>query len=577
MVYREHGMWEILEVLRRLHRGESQVMIEAATGRDRKTIRSYLRLARQLGWKPGGEEEPDEALAVRLLEMRRPGGKDLDSGGTERLLLPRQEQIQEWLEGVEPDRGLTLTKVRRLLQRQGIEVPYSSLHRFAVKYCQFGKGRITVRCAPTSPGQVCEIDFGRLGYILDPETERRRMLWALVVTLVYSRHMYVHVTRTQSLEDVIDGLEAAWLFFGGLTARVILDNLKAAIAKAERYEPVFQRTFAEYADHRGFVIDPAVAYHPQGKPHVERQVPYVRENFFRGESWLNCDHVQREAIRWCLETAGTRIHGTTRRRPLAVFEEEERPALLPILGERFDTPHWADCTVHGDHHVLFGKALYSVPTAYLHKRVTVRGDRALVRIHFQGKLIKTHAVQKPGGRSTDYDDYPKHLGSYARRDPDYVIGEAKKLGVSVGRFAEELLSGEFPWAKLRQAQKLLRLAQKYGCHRLEEACNRALAFELINVRRVESMVVRALREPASPLASGSVTPLPTRFLRPPGSFTVSPRPEEEITVDGDQALPQSRAQAPETLGDPGHAPRSRDLFEEDESEPRGLPGADPPR
>ncbi len=575
MVYREHGMWEILELLRRLHRGESQVVIEAATGRDRKTIRSYLRLAREIGWEPGAEE-PDEALAARLLERRRPGSKDLDSGETERLLLPRREEIQQWLAGVEPDRGLTLTKIGRLLQRQGIVVPYSSLHRFAVKYCQFGKGRITVRCAPTRPGEVSEIDFGRLGYLFDPQTARQRMLWALVVTLVYSRHMYVHVTATQKLEDVIDGLEAAWAFFGGLTARVVLDNLKAAIVKAERYEPVFQRTFAEYADHRGFVIDPAAAYHPQGKPHVERQVPYVRENFFRGETSLDREHVQREAIHWCLETAGTRIHGTTRRRRLAVFEEEEWPALLPITGERFDTPRWADCTVHPDHHVQFGKALYSVPTAYLRKRVTVRGNRSLVRIYFHGKLINTHEVQKPGGRSTDYDDYPKHLGAYARRDPDYVIGEAKKLGASVGRFTEELLSGDFPWAKLRQAQKLLRLAKKYGRHRLEEACHRALAFELLNVRRVESMLVRALQEPVSP-PSGCVTPLPTRFLRPPGSFTPSTQSQEEVAFDGDQVLPQSRAQAPETLGDPGHAPRSRDLFEEDESQSRGLPGADPPR
>jgi hypothetical protein len=567
-------MWEILEVLRRLHRGESQVVIEAATGRDRKTIRSYLRVAREIGWQPGGAE-PDEALAVRLLEKLRPGPRNLEPGEMEHLLLPRQEQIRQWISGTEIDRGLTLTKIQRLLRGQGIDVHYSSLYRFAVKYCQFGKGRITVRCALTQPGEVSEIDFGRLGYIFDPETERHRMLWALVVVLIYSRHMYVHITPTQKLEDVIDGLEAAWDFFGGLTARVILDNLKAAIIKAERYEPIFQRTFAEYAVHRGFVIDPAAAYHPQGKPHVERQVPYVRENFFRGESWLNREHVQREATRWCLEIAGTRIHGTTRRRPLAVFEEEERATLLPIIGERFDTPHWAECTVHPDHHVQFGKALYSVPTEYLRKRVTVRGDRALVRIFSQGKLIKTHAVQKPGGRSTDYQDYPKHLATYARRDPDYVIAEAKKLGTSIGRFTETLLSGDFPWAKLRQAQKLLRLAQKYGRHRLEEACSRALAFDLINVRRVESILLRALQGP-SPSKPGSVVPLPTRFLRPPGSFSHSPQ-QEEIAFDGDQAVTQSCTQASEALGDPGHTPRSRDLFEESQPDSRGLPGADPPR
>jgi transposase len=567
-------MWEVLEVLRRLHRGESQVVIGLATGRDRKTIRSYLKLAAELGWAPG-TREPDESLAVRIVEKLRPGPKDLEPGQAERLLLPHEGRIREWLAGQENERGLTLTKVRRLLQRQGIEVPYSSLHRFVAKHCDFGSGRFTVRCADTRPGELSEIDFGRLGYVFDPETARRRLLWALIVVLVYSRHMYVHITSTQRLEDVIEGLEAAWMFFGGVTARTVLDNFKAAIVKAARYEPVFQRTFSEYAEHRGFVIDPAVAYHPEGKPHVERQVPYVRENFFRGENWINPDHVQREANRWCLEVAGTRTHGTTHRHPLAVFEEEERPALLPIIGERFDTPRWAECSVHPDHHVNFGKALYSVPHEFLRKKVTVRGDRALVRIYFQGRLIKTHSPQKPGRRSTDYDDYPKPLGAYARRDPDYMIQEATKLGPNIGRFAEKLLSGDFPWAKLRQAQKLMRLSQKYGRPRLEEACGRALAFDLINVFRLEGIVLRALRQPSSQ-TPGLVTPLPARFLRPPGSFTHPTSTPKEIATDGDQALPQSRPQTPEALGHPGHHARPGGLRHEGQADSGGLPGTDPP-
>ena len=518
MAYKEYGMWEVQEVLRRLDRGESQVHVATATGRDRKTVRHYLRLAAEFGWRPG-DGEPDESLAVRILERLRPGAKEDERCESEQLLFPHRDQIQRWLGGSEGERGLTLTKVHGLLGRQGVRVPYSSLHRFAAQHCEFGRSRSTIRCAETKPGEVSQIDFGRLGYVFDPETERRKLLWALVVILVYSRHMFVHVTSRQRLEDVIDGLELAWEFFGGVTARVIEDNLRAAISKADRYEPVFQRTFHEYAKHRGFVIDPAVAYHPKGKPHVERQVPYVRENFFRGETWLNPEHVQRDAIRWCRETAGTRVHGTTRRRPLAVFEEEEKSELLPFVGERFDTPRWSDCKVHPDRCVLFGKALYSVPDQYHDKSVTVRGDRHLVRIHFQGKLIKTHATQPPGGRSIDYADYPQEKSVYARRDSDYMVAQGKKLGPSVGRFTERLLAGDFPWAKLRQAQKLQRLAQKYGSERLEEACARALAFDLVNVRRVETILLDALRRPSPlPASEPLPLPLPARFLRPDGSF-----------------------------------------------------------
>jgi hypothetical protein len=159
VVFREHGMWEIQEVLRRLGRGESQVVVGAATGLGRKTIRRYQRLAQQMGWK-AGPGEPEEAVVLRILAQTRPGPKAPEPGPSEGLLVLWQAQIQQWLSDEDGVRGLTLTKVRRLLQRQGIEVPYSSLHRFAVQHCEFGKNVVTVRCAPTRPGEVSQIDFG---------------------------------------------------------------------------------------------------------------------------------------------------------------------------------------------------------------------------------------------------------------------------------------------------------------------------------------------------------------------------------------------------------------------------------
>ena len=315
MAYREIGMWEILEVLRRVHRGERQRAIARATGHSRSTIRRYVTAARELGWAPL-VVEPDEALAVGVGKGLRPVAAEPGLGESEARLRPHQAQIRTWLEAEDGGRGLRLSKVRELLRRQGVEVPYSSLHRFASKHCGFADARrITVRVADVAPGELAEVDFGRLGLVPDPEIGHRRVLHALIVTLVYSRHQYVHVAHSQTLSDLIEGLEDAWTFFGGVPARVVLDNLKAAVTKADRYDPVFQRTFAEYARWRGFVIDAAVPRHAKGKPHVERQVQYLRENFFRGESWLGRDHVQREAVRWCVDIAGQRVHGTTRKRP----------------------------------------------------------------------------------------------------------------------------------------------------------------------------------------------------------------------------------------------------------------------
>lgn len=522
MSYREVAMWEVLSVLSRIGRGETKSAVARTTGHDRKTVGRYLATAVELGWRPG-TDEPTEALAAAVAARHSPA-RNRGVGEIEELLLSHRERINEWLS---PDpgqkRGLRLTKVHELLRRQGIEVPYSSLHRFAVKKCGFGESQsLTVRMAECEPGEVAEVDFGRLGFVPHPGSGGRRLLWALVVVLVFSRHQLVFATHSQKIQDLISGLEDAWAFFGGVPHRVIVDNLKAAITKADRYEPVFERTFEEYAAYRGFTIDPAPPRMPTGKPFVERQVPYVRDSFFRGEEWRNRDHVQEQALVWCLKTAGMRVHGTTRKRPLVVFENEEREKLLPLTRERFDPPSWAQCKVHPDHHIHFDKALYSAPTRHVGEEVWVRGDSKLVRIYSKGVLVKTHEKQPPGGRSTDHNDYPKELTPYTLRDPQRLIRQANDLGPQIGRFMEGLLSGELPWTKIRQAQKLLRLADRFGAHRLERACQRALAFELLNVSRVESIVRQDLEQ--LDLLSGQesecrIIPIQSRFLRAPESFT----------------------------------------------------------
>jgi transposase len=558
MAYREVGMWEILDVLRRIGRGEKRSVVARATGFRRKTVRRYVAVAVKLGWNPG-LEEPTEELAVGVFQKLRPVPDGGRLGEVERLLLPHRARITAWLarDEISGKRGLRLTKVHQLLAREGIDVAYSSLHRFAVRYCSFSDSRrFAVRIAESDPGEVAEVDFGRLGLIWDRETERNRVAHALIVTLVHSRHQYVHVTYSQKLQDLIGGIEDAWAFFGGATRRLVVDNLRAAVTKADIYDPVFERIFNEYATYRGFVIDATRVGHAKDKPRVERNVQYVRENFSRGENWLDIGDAQRGAIRWCLEGAGMRIHGTTRKRPLVVFENVEQATLLPLEKERFDPPFWGKYKVHPDHHVNFQKALYSVPTRYVGKTAWVRGDTKLVRIYVDGELVKTHQRQAPGGRSTDYDDYPKEVAPYAMRDPERLIREAKRRGKYVGELMEALLSGSFPWAKLRQAQKLQRLGQKYSFHRVDQACRRALAFDLINVRRVEQIIRGDLDRidlPDEHWTERPVIQFPLRFERAAESFS-------HQHIEGDdhgrsETIAQDCSKTPQAFRDHTDAPR----------------------
>ena len=159
----------------------------------------------------------------------------------------------------------------------------------------------------------------------------------------------------------------------------------------------------------------------------------------------------------------------------------------------------------------------------------VRGDTQLVRIYHRGELVKTCPTQPPGGRHTDHTDYPAEKTAYAMRDPQYMIDRARRHGPNLGAFTTRVLDGTFPWAKLRQAQKLLRLVDRYGVPALEAACRRALGFELVNVHRVEQIVLRGLdRDDTAPgPPEGRVIQGTLRFLRPSDSFVHPPTDTEE--------------------------------------------------
>ena len=513
MADKEYTVIEIVDVLRRQVAGDKISAIARATGMDRKTVRKYIRIAEGNGLTKETDSRIEEIAHAVFREVNG-GDKGDDGNSRDAMLLPHKGLIADWVDR----ENLTLTKVHMKLLRSGIETSYSSLYRFAQEHIGSGNSG-TVRMAETEPGEVAEVDFGRLGYLYDNGLKRMRALHALVVTLVFSRYQYVYVTHKQDLPALIGGIEEAWEFFGGVTRRLIIDNMKAAVVKSSRYEPIFNRTFLEYSQYQGFIIDPAVARHPQGKATVERQIPYVRENFYKGEQFIDCEHVQREALKWCTDVAGIRIHGTTRKRPKIVFEEQEKALLLPPREERFDIPKWGSVTVHPDHHIRFGNALYSLPTEYIGKKVEIRADSKLTRIYHQGAVIKTHPVVPEGKRSTDYEDYPKHKMPYAMRNCDYYIAKAKEAGSNCGSFMEQLLSGDFPWSKLRQAQKLIRLSEKYGTVRVEQACVRALSFSLVDVFRLERIIKQAFGNETEKGGEKKGIVVPARFGRPAEYFT----------------------------------------------------------
>ena len=515
MSFRELTMIDVKEVLRRWQAGQSarQMSREGVVGR--RTATRYIDAAEAVGLTREAELSDEVICAVANRVQERPTPEPSEM----RLLLDQHRvRIERWLE-----QDLTLVRVQELLTRDAVTIPYTTLRRYAHDELGWKERGPTVLIDDPPPGEEAQIDYGEVGYVATTEG-RRRKLWVLIVTLPMSRYEFVWPTFHQTVEALCEGLDAAWRFFGGVVKRVVLDNMSAAIVRADAKDPGVNPAFAEYAQARGFFVDPARVRHPQDKARVENQVPYVRERWFAGESFSDDLAVLREsAQRWCLDVAGARIHGTTRRVPREVFEAEERGHLAPAPTLPFDVPRWTRAKVHPDHHIQVAHALYSVPTRYRGQRVRVRVDQKTVRIYFGNDLVKTHPRMAPGKRSTDSSDYPVGTAPYARRSIDGIIAKAREHGEHVGVYTERLLAGPLPWTRMRQAYGLIRLCERYGADRVNGLCNRALAFDVLDVPRIERMLKAArTAEDAAPI--GRVVSLPTsRFARDPASFATMKR------------------------------------------------------
>ncbi|GLP83012.1 hypothetical protein TUM20984_44320 [Mycobacterium antarcticum] len=521
MAFREVSVNEIREVLR-VWLGVAGLpapgyrRIAAHCGVDRKTVRRYVEAAQAAGLRRDDDVSAvDDGLIGMVAEAVRPVRPDGHGSAWEQLL-GFEEQITAWVAGEGEQRPLTVTKIHTLLARQGCLVPYRTLNRFASERCGFGRKDTTVRVADGDPGVECQIDFGYLGMLTDAGDGRRRKVHALIFTAVYSRHMFVWLSYSQTLAAVIAGCQAGWEFFGGVFKVLIPDNLKPVIAAADAVNPRFTHGWLDYAGHGGFLTDPARVRSPKDKPRVERAVQYVRRNFWDGETFTSLDQAQQATTAWCLRTAGMRIHGSTCARPLEVFTAEEQPLLLAMPGI-YDVPVFKAVTVHRDYHAEVGKALYSLPEQWIGTTLDVRADSELVKFYHRGTLVKVHPRQPAGGRSTDRNDLPEHKASYALRDLTALIAACAAHGPNIGIYAERILDDPLPWTRMRTVYRLQGLVRRYGADRVDQACSLSLDLDVVSVNKIASMLERAT-EATSPALPRAVGQAATRFSRDPSEF-----------------------------------------------------------
>jgi transposase len=502
---------EILELIRLLRAGESDRGIVAVLGLNRRTVARYRVWAREQGLLSG--PLPTSAALHQRLEATLPGVTPPQQVST---VAPYAAEIADYRA-----RGMELAAIRaRLEEVHGHPVSYHAIWRL-VRHLEPSTPEAVVR-VEAKPGSEAQVDFGYAGLTLDPATGAARKTWVFVMVLAWSRHLYAELVFDQRVATWLLCHRHAFEAFGGIPARIVPDNLKAAVARASFTEPVAQRAYRECAEHYGFLIDPNPPRSPHLKGKVEQGgVHYVARNFLAGRSPQPRDALNAALGRWCVETAGRRVHGTTRQVPLARFTAVERATLRPLPPTPYDPAEWKRVRVYRDCYLTFDGAYYSVPYRLVGQEVWARGGARTVEVYAgDQQLVATHTrAAGPGERQTLLDHLPPAKVPNLTLSRETCRRHAQGIGPATTRVVEGLLAHR-PEDRLRTAGRLLRLAQRTSPERLERACARACAFGAEDYATVKRILDEDL-DGETPPAVAATPPRAYTFVRHAGEFVAS--------------------------------------------------------
>ena len=473
-------MNHLRDLIRRLKAGESERRIARDMRISRQTVHKYHELAKKEGYLAAEVEIPDDE---ELRDVLGPGPQPPKIASS-------VEQFGEVVKTLRKQ-GVEMVAIwQRLRDNYGYSGSYSAIRRY-VHQLEPKEPEVYAR-VQTAPGQEMQVDFGEVGQLYDPASGAMRTGYVFVATLSHSRHQYAELVFDQKVVTWIGLHRRAFEYFAGVPARVVPDNLKAAVQKILIHDAVLGEAYRKMALHYGFMISPTIPYTPRHKGKVENGVHYVQRNFMAGQAFADIHCANQHLKNWIRDVAGVREHGTTHQAPLSLFKEFEQAALLPLPETAFSLCEIRVAKVHPDCHVVISGSFYSAPYAYVGQKLDVYVHEKTVELYQGQKLVATHLrCEHPGEWQTRLEHYPAQKAAFLERTPGFCRQLAARLGPATSKVVNSLLA-ERPLDHLRSVQALLRLEETVGPQRLEAACARAVHYGDFRYRRIKEILNAAL-------------------------------------------------------------------------------------
>jgi transposase len=479
------NMSKIQSVLALRQQGWPFTRIAEELGIHRETVAQYVHQHSKPTEAPTGSEEPKPTQAPTGSVDPKPTEaprNSLSDGSGRSDCEPLRAVIESKL-----DQGLHARRIYQdLVEEHGFAGSYWSVMRFVRR---LGRTReLPFRRMEREPGEEAQVDFGSGAPVVDRDG-RRHKTHVFRIILSHSRKGYSEAVFRQSTEDFIRCLENAFHHFGGSVKTLVIDNLRAAVAKADWYEPELHPKLRWFCEHYGVVILPTRPRMPRHKGKIESGVKYVKRNALKARQFESLEAENEFLLHWETTVADMRIHGTIKQQVGKLFESVERAALSPLPLERFPFFHEREHTVHRDGHVQVDGSYYSVPPEYLRRDVWVRWDSRLVRIFNQQlEEIRVHVKQPTKGRFSTHpaDIAPEKIGGM-ERGTEWLLRRAATIGEHADRWAQEVIHAR-GIEGIRAVIGLLSLVDRQPAPLIDKACEIAISYGAYRLKNIRQLI-----------------------------------------------------------------------------------------
>jgi transposase len=339
--------------------------------------------------------------------------------------------------------------VQQELASRGVHIDLRTLQRAVAPLRQQDRAQAlaTVRFE-TEPGKQLQIDFGEKIVRIAGQPVKVHLMTAV---LGYSRRLYCQAFLAERQDEWLEGLEGAFRHFGGMPEQVLCDNASPLVISHDREsgQVVWNPGFETFCRDRGLTAKACRPRRARTKGKIERGVGYVKHNGLAGRSFASFGDLQRHLAWWMVEFADERIHGTTKEKPRARFERDERQALrplptrpLPVRTRRLTRRISADCFVDID------TIRYSAPHWHVRETVEVVVKEERVEIWLRGRCIAVHVrCYEPFTWVRD----PAHFeGLFRSETTTTPVASSEESSCSVVRplsIYAELVEGGRPWTR----------------------------------------------------------------------------------------------------------------------------------